>query len=148
MKIGKHFTLDEMTVSQAAARAGIRNVPGAAATEALRQLVKHILDPLREHFGRPVVVSSGFRNDRVNKLVGGADKSQHRFGEAADISIPGVPVAEVVKAVKDLGLPYDQLIDEFGNTANGWTHVSYSALHRRQEMRARKKNGKTVYTTV
>lgn len=148
MKLGKYFTLDEMTVSQAAARHGIRNAPGAAATNALRDLVLHILDPLREHYGRPVIVSSGFRNDRVNKLVGGSSTSQHRFGEAADITIPGVPVADVVATIKRLCLPYDQLIDEFGNTPNGWTHVSYGPRHRRQHLLARKRYGKTVYTSA
>lgn len=146
MRLGKYFTLDEMTVSQAAARLGIRNTPSAAATECLRQLVQHILDPLREHLGVPVVVSSGFRNDRVNAAVGGSDKSQHRFGEAADITVPGMAVSQVITVIQKLCLPYDQLIDEFGNTPNGWVHVSYSRLHRRDYLLARKKGGKTVYT--
>lgn len=144
--LGQYFTLNEMTVSAAAARAGLRNVPNAAATEKLRLLVGNILDPLRAHLGRPVVVTSGFRSDRVNALVGGARSSQHRFGEAADIIVPGLSVAEVVQAIKALCLPFDQLIDEHGDTASGWTHVSYSPRHRREYLLARRRQGRVVYT--
>src|SRR5690606_11146330 len=99
------------------------------------------LDPLREAIGRPVNVSSGFRNEAVNRLVGGSKTSQHRFGEAADINVPGMSVTEVIAKIKELKLPFDQVIDEFGS----WVHVSYGPRQRRQGLKARRDSaGKTV----
>lgn len=144
MKLGKHFTLDEMTHSQTASRSGLKNEPNAAELEALKLLVEKILDPLRIAAGRPVVISSGFRSKRVNELVGGADSSQHRFGEAADLTIPGMTTAEIVALIRRKNLPFDQLIEEFGS----WVHVSYGPRNRRQVLRARKVNSRTVYTPL
>lgn len=140
-QLGKHFTLDELTLSQAAARKGLLNVPTPQVFDNLRDLVKHILDPLREHLGKPVVVSSGYRSKGVNALIGGAVNSQHCLGQAADIKVPGMSVAELVKTIRLLGLPFDQLIDEFGS----WVHVSYSPQHRRKALIARTVGGKTTY---
>lgn len=144
MKLGEYFTLEEMLHSQAATRAGISNQPDKAQTEALKNLVANILDPLRRIVDRPIVVSSGFRSKQVNRLVGGADTSQHTFGEAADITIPGLTNDQIIEAIRKAKLPYDQLIEEFGS----WVHVSYGPRHRRQVLRARKVNGKTVYTDI
>ena len=142
MKLGQFFTLEEMTHSQAATRAGIKNLPDKAQTLALTNLVINVLDPLRKAVGRPVVVSSGFRSEQVNKLIGGSATSQHRFGEAADITIPGLTNDEIVTAVKNAKLPFDQMIEEFGS----WVHISYGPRHRREILRARTINGKTVYS--
>lgn len=144
MKLGEYFTLEEMLHSQAATRAGISNQPDKAQTEALKNLVANVLDPLRRFVGRPIVVSSGFRSKQVNRLVGGADTSQHTFGEAADITIPGLTNDQIIEAIRKAKLPYDQLIEEFGS----WVHVSYGPRNRRQVLRARKVNGKTVYTDI
>lgn len=144
MQLGKYFTLDEMTHSQTASRVGVRNVPNAKELEALKQLVEKILDPLRAAAGKPVVISSGFRSERVNALVGGSASSQHRFGEAADLTIPGMTTDEIVALIRRKNLPFDQLIEEFGS----WVHVSYGPRNRRQVMRARKVGSRTVYTPL
>lgn len=144
MKLGKHFTLDELTHSQVASRAGLKNEPTAKEIESLKLLVEKILDPLRVAAGAPVVVSSGFRNKRVNDLVGSNDSSQHRLGEAADITIPGMTTDEIVALIRRKGLPFDQLIEEFGS----WVHVSYGPRNRRQVLRARKVGARTVYTPL
>lgn len=144
MKLGKHFTLDELTHSQAAARRGLPNEPDGPAQDNLRSLVANVLDPLREALGRPIVVSSGYRSPRVNKAVGGAASSQHVLGQAADITVPGVTVAQVVAKIRALGLPFDQLIDEFGS----WVHVSYGPRHRRQVLRARRTAAGTKYEVL
>lgn len=141
-KIGRYFTLAELTHSQYAARNGLRNVPGPKQLAALRMLVACVLDPLREAAGRPVVISSGYRSPAVNVGVGGSATSQHCLGEAADLTIPGMTVAQVAELVRSAKLPYDQLIDEFGS----WVHVSYSPRHRRQFLLARRVAGKVVYT--
>lgn len=145
MKLGKYFTLEEMIRSQAASRNGIDNSPNNLQLDAMKALVRNILDPLRESLGRPVIINSGFRNEAVNRLVGGSKSSQHRFGEAADIVVPGLTVTQVVNKIRDLKLPFDQVIDEFGS----WVHVSYGPRHRRQVLRARRDYaGRTQYTNI
>jgi len=145
MKLGKYFTLEEMTRSQTAARRGLPNQPTAKQLESLKALVRNVLDPLREALGRPVNINSGFRSEAVNKAVGGSSSSQHRYGEAADIVVPGLTVEQVVARIRSLNLPFDQLIDEFGS----WVHVSYGPRHRRQVLRARRDfNGRTIYTKI
>lgn len=144
MNIGKHFTLAELTHSQAAARKGLKNDPDAAALESLQLLVRNVLDPLREALGRPIVVSSGYRAPLVNRAVGGASSSQHVLGQAADITVPGMHVTEVVARIRALGLPFDQLIDEFGS----WVHVSHGPRNRRQTLRARRTTAGTKYEVI
>lgn len=145
MKLGKYFTLEEMTRSQAAARRGLDNSPNSKQLESMKALVRNILDPLREALGRPVNINSGFRSEAVNKAVGGAASSQHRFGEAADIVVPGMTVEQLVARIRALKLPFDQVIDEFGS----WVHVSYGPRQRRQVLRARRAtNGQTTYTNI
>lgn len=144
MNIGQHFTLGELTVSQTAARRGIKNNPGATELANLRALVHNILDPLREAVGRPVVVSSGFRSAMVNKAIGGASSSQHVLGQAADFTVPGMTTQQVVDRIRELGLPFDQLIEEFGS----WVHVSYGPRQRRQVLRARRTSAGTKYEVI
>lgn len=144
MKLGKHFTLAELTVSQEATRRGIPNDPDAQSLANLQQLVRHVLDPLRDAVG-PVHVSSGYRSPRVNKLIGGASSSQHVQGEAADFTVPGMTTQQVVDRIRAMGLPVDQCIEEFGR----WVHVSYGPRHRRQFLRARRNPaGKTMYEVI
>ena len=144
MKLGKHFTLAELTHSQAAARKGLKNDPDARALESLQLLVRNVLDPLRESLGRPITVSSGYRSPLVNRAVGGASSSQHVLGQAADIVVPGMHVTEVVARIRALGLPFDQLIDEFGS----WVHVSHGPRNRRQTLRARRTSAGTKYEAI
>lgn len=145
MKLGKYFTLEEMTHSQAAARRGLPNQPTAKQLESMKALVRNVLDPLREALGRPVNINSGFRSDAVNKAVGGSSTSQHRYGEAADIVVPGLTVEQVIARIRSLNLPFDQLIEEFGS----WVHVSHGPRHRREVLRARRDfNGRTIYTKI
>lgn len=140
----KYFTIEELTFSQTARRSSIDNTPTKEVEANLKALVENILDPLREHFGRPVTISSGYRGPKLNKAVKGSKTSQHCFGQAADLSVHGVPDREVCEWIKK-NLPFDQLILEFPE--NGWVHVSYSDRHRRETLTATKNRfGKTVYT--
>lgn len=143
MKLSPHFTLAELTVSQTAARSGLKNSPNVAQTQALTQLCLGILEPLRARVNRQITVSSGFRSPTINRRIGGSASSQHCKGEAADFTIPGMTVAEVVALIVAMRLPYDQIIDEFGK----WVHVSHKAsgIQRRQILKARIEGGKTVY---
>ena len=72
MMLSPHFSLAELVVSQTAARRGLDNTPGPAVIAALRALCENVLEPVRVHYGRPVVVSSGYRAPLVNKAAGGA----------------------------------------------------------------------------
>lgn len=143
----KHFTLQEMSKSTTAIRLGIDNTPGKTEAENLEALVKNILDPLREAYGKPIIVSSGFRCEKLNKSVGGSSTSQHRFGQAADIrSVSDKPEdnKEIFDLIRSLKLPFDQLINEFNYD---WVHVSFGPRNRRQVLKATKSAGKTTYVT-
>lgn len=146
MTLSEHFTLTEMTVSQEAARSGLKNAPDALQIESLRHLCKNVLEPLRVRVKRPVVVSSGFRSATINRRIGGSARSQHCRGEAADFTIPGMSVGDVVALIRAMKLPFDQLIDEFG----AWVHVSHSRTgkQRGQVMTARHVGGKTEYRVI
>lgn len=122
LKLSEHFTLGELTISQEAARRGIDNTPTAEQIGNLRGVCVYILEPLRLAYNRPVVVSSGFRSSAVNKLIGGAKKSDHMAGMAADFTVPGVSTIDVCQRLMVLGLPCKQIINEFGQ----WVHVSLS----------------------
>ena len=126
----KHFTIKELCRSDTARRLGIDNTPPASAVKALHELVDHVLDPLREAWGGPIHVNSGYRCHELNRLVGGTPYSQHQRGEAADITV-GSPTRNrrLLALIKRLDLPVDQCIDEKGCR---WIHVSHRAGHNRR----------------
>lgn len=130
--MGKYFTLEELTKSSAAKRAGIKNIPNEKELQNLNKLIDNILDPLREAYGKPIVVTSGFRCEELNDLVNGVRGSQHRTGQAADIRSKFDTRKENKKLfdlIIALELPFDQLIDEYDYN---WIHVSFSDRNRRQ----------------
>lgn len=150
MKLGRFFTLAELTRSPTAKAMGINNEPPREVIDRLRLLVVHVLDPLREALGRPITVTSGYRSPAVNLRVGGASSSQHVLGEAADIECAGVSTAALARKVLELRLPYDQLILEFHDPetpSSGWVHVSHraSGVQRGQSLRATRQGQRTVY---
>lgn len=122
MQLSTHFCLAELTVSQVAERRGMDNTPGPGVLERLRRTAAGLEAVRAALDGAPMIVSSGYRSPAVNRLVGGATKSQHLFGEAVDFIAPrfGGPF-EVCRAIAESGVPFDQLIHEFG----GWVHVSF-----------------------
>jgi hypothetical protein len=112
-------------------------------------LAEKIFEPIREHFGVPIHISSGYRSKELNAKIGGSATSQHCKGQAVDIdmdnSTNGVTNADVFNFIKD-NLPFDQLIWEFGNEDNpDWVHVSYVPNGRKQILKAFKMNGATKY---
>jgi hypothetical protein len=150
MKITRNFSLQELTKSTTAIRKGIDNSPSTEHLVNLTNLCCHILQPVREHFGRVVTINSGYRSPNLNKAVGGSSKSQHCNGEAADFEIIGLPNLELATWVRD-HLQFDQLILEFFNPAegpnSGWVHCSYKkdGTNRKKTMTALVKNRKTSY---
>ena len=126
----RHFTIKELVRSDTATRLGINNMPPASAVKALNALVDNVLDPLRDAWGGPIHVNSGYRSPRLNRIVGGTPSSQHQRGEAADITV-GSPARNrrLLALIKRLDLPVDQCIDEKGCR---WIHVSHRAGHNRR----------------
>lgn len=143
MQLTEHFTLAEMTISQTAARKGIRNVPGDREVRALRTLCERVLEPVRARFRSPVVISSGYRSPRLNVAIGGSASSQHCFGEAADFTVPGISNLAVSQWMEQ-HLVYDQVIYEFGES--GWIHCSYREDRlRNMELSAVRRSGRVQY---
>ena len=128
--MGKYFSIGELTRSSVARQKGIDNTPPPDAEVRLNRLIDRLLDPLRERWGGPITVTSGFRSPRLNEAVGGVPSSQHVKDEAADITV-GNPEdnRKLFELIRTSGLAFDQLIDE-RNYA--WIHVSYSAENRCQ----------------
>lgn len=141
----KYFSIKELTKSATAARKGIKNDPSIEECKSLTALIEKVLDPLREAYGKPIIVTSGYRCPKLNAAVGGSASSQHVKGEAADIrSVADTPEEnkKLFDLIVKLGLPYDQLINEYNYD---WVHVSFGPRHRRQKLKAVRINGKTKY---
>ena len=147
-KLTEHFTLEEMVKSEAALRKGIDNTPPQEVADNLKRLCENILQPVREHYGKGVKVNSGYRSSEVNIAIGGAAKSDHMTGNAADIEIPGVPNHELASYIA-ANYPFTQVILEFytlGIPDSGWVHVAYNPADlKKQMLTAVKRDGKTVY---
>lgn len=144
MQLTKNFSLEELTFSRTAARKGWDNTPNDTQRARLELLCVRILQPLRNHLRVPVVVTSAFRSKKVNKATGGALNSQHLNGEAADIHVPGMSITRLIDHIHMLHLPFDQLIDEFGQ----WVHISHTNSPRKEELVCRIIDGRRVYTHV
>jgi zinc D-Ala-D-Ala carboxypeptidase len=151
MKLSKHLSLSEVTRSETAKRLGIDNTPTPEHLENFKLLAEKIFEPIREHFGFPIFVSSGYRSKALNTAIKGSLSSQHCRGEAIDIDMDGTANGVTNKMVFDFiknNLNFDQLIFEFGTKdAPDWVHVSYSSTNkqRKQVLRATRVAGKTSY---
>jgi hypothetical protein len=119
-----HFTLEEFTISQTAAREGINNTPDAAALRNLRALAA-TLERVRSRLGnKPVSISSGYRCPALNSAVGGSKTSAHMQGLAADFIVPSYgTVLQTARAVAEAGIDFDQVIYEYGR----WVHLGLPA---------------------
>lgn len=118
----KHFTLGELCASTTADAQGIKNTPPLQETGNLKALAEQVLDPLREWYGKPIYVNSGYRCPQLNRLVGGATGSQHVKGEAADITAGSREENRKLFECIRKNLDFDQLINEKDFT---WVHVSF-----------------------
>lgn len=144
MQISKNFSLAELTISQHASRFGLNNQPNAKEKANLKRLCDEVLQPLRDFIKKPVVVTSGYRSQAVNRAIGGSSTSAHMYGLAADIHVPGMTTRQLMHTIKGLQLPFDQMIDEF----DSWVHVGLSAHNRGQILQARYSGGRAVYSAL
>lgn len=131
IQLSENFFLDEFERSQTAARFGIDNSvrPGGPVFSNLKRLCQNYLQPLRNHIGKPITISSGYRSPELNKKIGGAKKSQHPHGLAADIHVDGMSNLELAQRISNLFVhphDFDQLVLEFDQ----WVHISAPAKFR------------------
>ena len=150
MKLSNNFSLKELTASQTADRKGINNNPNEDQINKLKLLCEKVLQPIREHYGKVVTVSSGYRSEELCVAIGSSKNSQHAKGQAADFEVFGLSNAELVKWISE-SCEFDQMILEFHNLDepnSGWVHCSYRAdgENRKQILRAYKnESNKTCY---
>jgi len=149
MQLSKNLALAEVMRSETAKRKGISNMPTPEHIENFKLLAENVFQPIRDHFGVPIILSSGYRSKALNTAVGGALSSQHCTGEAIDIDMDGTTVknADIFNFIKD-NLNFDQLIWEFGTDSNpDWVHVSYESTgkQRKQILKAVKSGKGTSY---
>lgn len=131
IRLSPNFLLSELLTTKQSAYAALNSRPPPAVVEALTALCVTLLEPIRLHFGRPVIITSGYRCPRLNTAIGGSETSQHMRGEAADLHVPGVPLADVWGWVRASDLPYGQLILEGHSPAvPSWLHLSLGEPYR------------------
>jgi hypothetical protein len=148
-RISRYISFAEATKSNTAIKYGIDNSPNPEQLKAMRLVATEIFDKVREHFGKPIAITSFLRVDTLNIKVGGAKNSQHVKGQAIDIDadvLGGLTNKDIYEFIRD-NLDYDQLINEFDYS---WIHVSYVSkeLNRNRQLAAVKSNGKTAYQLV
>ena len=147
----KYFTLKEVIKSETAVRKGIDNNPDVKITSQLKMICRNIMDHIREHYDKPIRVTSGYRCVELNKSIGGSSRSQHcALNDDAAIDFEFYDMDMDLEAVfkwitEESKLPFDQCIAEF--LPHGWIHISYKAVgkNRGKITRAKKVNGKTQY---
>lgn len=144
--LSPHFSLLELTSSPTATRRGIDNTASPEIIQNLKLLCENILEPLRARLNEPIRITSGYRCEKLNKVIGGAKNSQHVLGQAVDFTVDSMSVEDLFIFICNTNLQWSQCIQEFGN--EGWIHISFDETRKREKLRATKKNGKTVYTKV
>lgn len=149
--MGKYFTIDELCRSITARERHINNEPTPEAVANMEALIASVLDPIRELYGKPIKVSSGYRCPELNRLVGGVKKSQHVFGEAADIKGEDSMENYRIGCLIAKNCPFDQLIFEqvmHDNLYPQWIHVSFRATGKNRGEILKTTLGHNVYEKV
>ena len=143
MKLSKNFTLNEFIKSETAEKLNISNTPTNEQIETMIYICQKLLEPLREHFNKPIIVTSGFRSKRLNEAVSGSKRSHHRYIDqygAVDFVIKDITTDQTIRAIKEMNLEYEQCIDEFER----WIHIALRRP-RKEMLKAIRKNEKTYY---
>lgn len=130
--MAKYFTIGELCKSDVAVERRIENTPDNTTIERMQALMDECLDKVREMWGKPIGVNSGYRSAELNKAVGGAKNSQHLRGEAADITTGSKDNnRKLFDLIVASDIPFDQLIDESGYK---WLHISYCKDYNRKQV--------------
>lgn len=142
----KYFTIKELCYSDTAKLHKIDNTPTDEIINNLTEFTENVLDPLREAWGSPIEVNSGYRCDELNKKIGGSKTSSHRFGFAVDLKPVNGLIDEFFEFVKKYFMEneilFDQIIDEYSGKSH-WVHIGYKNSKGEQRKQIKiYKNGK------
>lgn len=129
--MSKNFTISEMTYSSTAKMKGINNTPSPTVVKNLNALIDNVLQPLRDWYGKPIHVTSGYRCKALNKAVGGVATSNHTYGYAADIQGFDHTMSESKKLFDRIktNIPFSELIWEHNKSGSYWVHVAYNPIN-------------------
>jgi D-alanyl-D-alanine dipeptidase len=127
-----NFTMSELLHSDIAQKYNIYNVPDKEHLDNLLMLICECLQPLRNFINKPMIISSGYRNPRLNShpLINGTPNSQHTTGQAVDFTVKGMTPKQVIEMIMRSGIEFDQAINE----RNCWVHLSYNKGHNRKQI--------------
>lgn len=128
--INLNFSISELCKSDTAQKNLIDNSPNLTALDNMLNLIFFCLQPLRDKLGKPIIISSGYRCPKLNKLVGGVSNSQHLLGQAVDFKVNGLTIQQVIELIRKSGIEYDQCINEY----NRWVHLSYNKGKNRKQI--------------
>ena len=127
-----NFSISELIKSDKARQHNIKNTPSISQVDNMLNLIFYCLQPIRDYLGKPIIITSGFRNPELNKLVGGKANSQHLEGKAADFIVQGETVAGIIFKIQTSNFEYDQLIHEKIN-GKEWVHISFNKGKNRKQ---------------
>lgn len=125
-----NFKISELIYSDIAIQNNINNMPDINALDNLLELTFYCLQPIRDLIKKPMIITSGFRNQQINFLAGGALNSQHKEGQAADFVINGMTPKQIIEIIKKSDIEYDQLINEYDK----WVHISFNKGNNRKQI--------------
>lgn len=125
-----NFSISELCHSDNAINAGIDNTPSIKEVDNLLNLIFYCLQPIRDKLGKPMIITSGYRNQKVNFLAGGAINSNHLTGCAADFHVQGMTIQQVIDFILKLNIEFDEL----GNEYNKWVHIAYRKGNNRRKI--------------
>lgn len=136
-KISENISYTEATKSSTAVKYNIDNTPDNEALERMRYVADKVFEPLREHFGVPIMVTSFYRSPKLNKKIGGSSTSEHVYGSAMDLDADVLGLItnrQIFNYIKD-NLDFNQLIWEFGTDKEpAWVHVSCKEYGNKREI--------------
>lgn len=125
-----NFKMSELIYSETAIKNNVNNMPDINSLDNLLNLIYYCLQPARELLGAPIIITSGYRNPLVNRLVGGVNSSQHTKGQAVDFTVLGITPSQIISIIKTSKIEFDQLINEYDK----WVHISYNKGKNRREV--------------
>ncbi len=130
MKTELNFTISELTKSDIAIKYNINNMPDIKSLDNLLDLIFYCLQPIRTALNEPMIITSGYRNPKVNKLAKGTINSQHLKGQAADFYVKKMGVNKVIEIIRKSQIEFDQLINEYDK----WVHISFNKNNNRRQV--------------
>lgn len=125
-----NFKISELIRSDIAIQNNINNMPDINSLDNMLNLIFYCLQPIRNFIKKPMIITSGYRNAKVNKLVNGKSNSQHLKGEAVDFKITGMNPNQIINIIKNSNIEYDQLINEYDK----WVHISFVKEKNRKQI--------------